>query len=464
MTHRNRKQDQAAAAFIVGSRHDVHVTLLDGHPAALATTAEGRKVRVPGGVPGDDLKVEVVARGRTDIWTRIVEVVSPSPGRVTAPCPVVDRCGGCPWQSVTYDTQLSYKMRQLSELLERREALAGTRIHTPIGMTPPLGYRTKIQMPVAGRAGELKLGFYAPRSHRLVPVADCVVQHPEGERIRKAVLKVLNRHKVEPYNEETANGDLRSVLIRVAAGSGQVAVVLVVRSLDALEWELLASELTAVQGLSSVWANENATRGNAVLGDKTVHLGGSRRMVDQFGELTVLQNPIGFFQTNYQGTQALIQIIRSLIPEEGVETLIDLYAGSGLFAFSLADRVRGDIHLIEMHQGAAAAARATLAELGRERTQVHRGRVGEVLPTLVESGQVFDVVIADPPRAGMTPEALEAVGKMAPNHLLYVSCNQRTMIRDLEALVGFGFELVEVHPVDMFPHTPHLETVSYLHK
>ena len=464
MSHKKRREARAAQApFPIGSVHRVHVKALDRHPAALAATGSGQEMRVPGGVPGDVLDVEVEAIGRSDLWTRIVSIVKPSPSRIEPPCPVLDRCGGCPWQPVRYREQLAWKSRMVREALDR-PGLEGAEIHDVVGVSPPVGYRTKLQMPVGGEPGALRLGFYAPRSHDLVPVADCVVQHPLAEQVRKAVVSILDRHHLAPYDEATRTGLLRTVLVRVAEGTGEVGAVLVVSDLAAFDWALLAAELTAIPDLTGVWVNENAPPssgigGNAVLGEKTVHLSGARRLRDEVAGLAFQRNPMGFFQTNHRATVALIDAMRALMPET-IGTLLDLYAGGGLFTHALCSRAR-DLHLVEAHPDAVAASRATLRDAGRA-AAIHLGRAEDVLPRLAEAGLRPDAVVCDPPRAGMDPAALAALAAMAPKRIVLVSCHLKAFVRDVEAFVERGYALSEVRAIDMFPHTPHVETAGLL--
>lgn len=464
MSRKRKRSREPTDPYAVGSIHTARVDALDGHPAAVGTiTTEGvapRQIRIPGGAPGDQVEVEVVARGRRDVWTRIVEVVRAGPQRVTPPCPVVHRCGACPWQAVRYRDQLAAKGRRLRETLRARPALAEAVIHDPEGISPPVEYRTKVQMPVGGSAGALELGFWAPRSHDFVAAPTCVVQHPAAERVRHRILQVLDSHALAPWDDKNGQGVLRTLLVRVAAGTGEVGAVLVVSDFEAYEWELLAAELTSITELTGVWVNENDTPGNAVLGRRTVHLAGARRLRDRIAGVTFHRNPAGFFQTNHRATERLVAKVNTLLPER-MRALLDLYAGGGLFSVLLAPRA-DHVHLVESHPDAVAAARATLRDAGVEHATIHLGRAETRLPALAAEGQALDAAVVDPPRAGMAPEAAAALCAMAPERVVYVSCSMRSMVRDLERLCASGYRLREVHAVDMFPHTPHVETVSLL--
>jgi 23S rRNA (uracil1939-C5)-methyltransferase len=370
----------------------------------------------------------------------------------------VDICGGCPWQSTRYREQLRAKGEYLRNAIGVHHADAV--IHDPIGISPPVDYRTKIQMPFGGRAGDLKVGFYKPRSHDLAHVGHCPVQHPLAEQIRPQIIELLNGHNIAPYNENTGQGELRTILMRVAEGTGELGVVLVVRSVEAFDWAILASELTAIQGLNGVWLNENDTTGNAVLGSRTVHLSGARRLNDRIAGVDFQRNPMAFFQTNHRATEKLIQVIADMLPSK-MTTLFDLYAGGGLFAAALGQRA-SQVHLVESHPDAVAAARATLRRVGMDDAHIHLGRTEELLPKLNEDGIAADVVIVDPPRSGIGSAAIEAIANCAPQSIVYVSCQVRSFLRDLTDFGERGYRLKEVRAVDMFPHTPHVETVGLL--
>jgi 23S rRNA (uracil1939-C5)-methyltransferase len=247
--------------------------------------------------------------------------------------------------------------------------------------------------------------------------------------------------------------------MRVAAGSGQVGVVLVVRSLDAYDWALMAAELTSIEGLTGVWLNENDTEGNSVLGARTVHLSGSRRLGDKIAGQLIERNPMTFFQTNHRATEKLVAAVGELLPAK-MSDLFDVYAGGGMFSVAVGKRTER-LHLVESHPDAVAAARATL-QAANLPAEIHLGRAENILPSLVEDGAAADAMIIDPPRSGVAPEALAAIIKMAPSRIVYVSCQMRSLLRDLCALSEGGYSLEEVRAVDMFPHTPHIETVSLL--
>lgn len=440
----------------VGTRHEAVVQTLDGEAAPLALLASGKRVRVPGAAPGDTITVEITARSRKGMWGRIRALHQPGEVRVEPPCAIVRRCGTCSWQHISYAEQLVSKGRALRELIQAQPTLAGAVVHDPLGLDSPFGYRTKVQMPVGGVSGDLFLGFWAPRSHKLVRADKCVVQHPLAEMARRQVVLALNAHRVTPYDEAGGDGEVRTVLLRAAPSSGDVGVVLVVTDLSSRDWSAVGAQLAAQPGISGVWANVNAENTNAVLGSQTVHLAGAATLADSISGVPLDRSPTSFFQTNHRGMEALLQVIEEMLPPT-MDQWVDLYAGGGLFTAAFGQRARGRT-LVEANPEAVASARATLMASDME-ANVIEGRVDQHVDDVPMHA---DVVILDPPRSGAGEATLRALATRAPSQLIYVSCRPSALARDLAVLAALGYETAEVRSVDMFPHTPHLEAVARL--
>jgi 23S rRNA (uracil1939-C5)-methyltransferase len=454
MSRRKKKKDIYALDTVL----EVDVLRLDGQAAAIGVGPDGRELRVVGGVPGDHVRVRVTGRGRRDIWTELIRVLRRGNGRVDAPCLILSRCGTCSWQSIRYRDQLLAKGDHLRTAIHAQEGLESVEVTDPENLGRAVGYRTKIQMPAGPSEFGISFGFYAPRSHKWIAAHDCIVQHPLGEEMRHAVAEVLRRHRVMHYTHATENGHVRTILIRVAEGTGQVAVVLVVPSLDCFNWASLVPELESIRGLRGLWLNVNPTDGNAVLGETTVHLAGAKTLMDEIGGVKLQRSPIGFFQTNHRAIEALISKVGGLLPES-IPVFWDLYSGSGLFTAALADRIDSAV-LVESNEAAAEAARKTVANVD-VKADVHCGLVEAVLPELKPT-EPADAAIVDPPRTGLTEGAIAAIVAAAPRLLVYVSCRQKSLLRDLSALRAGGYTVEQVVTVDMFPHTPHLESVTLL--
>ncbi len=424
--------------------------------AALAHDDDGAVVEVIGGVPGDRLDVTIVASGRARVHAELQSVASPSIDRVDAPCPVVATCSGCPWQSVGYDTQLDWKHRFVVEAL-RAYGLEPTCLTPVLPMDPPFRYRTKLQTPISGVAGALRSGLYRRRSHEVVTVDDCLVHDAHGEAARRGVLALLDSHQVTPHDELTGLGELRTLLLRVTGGA-QVAVVLIVADAGRRDWPALGAALLAVPAVVSVSLNVNGERGNRVLGPTTVLLAGRPTLTERVGPVLMELEPTAFFQTSVRGAERLAQVVRSLLPA-GVPLLLDLYAGAGFFAAALADRAER-VLMVERDPAGAAACRALLQRLPCP-AEVIEGDVAQLIAQQARLPAGAAVVL-DPPRAGLADSVAEVLVALAPTRVVLLSCHLESGARDLARLVSEGLRLCSVTPVDLFPHTRHVELVSLL--
>ena len=356
----------------IGQLFDATVLEFDGEAAPRAQLASGHHVRLPGGVPGDRVRLRVVGAGQHSAWGEVIAVLKPSPDRVAAPCPIVDQCGGCPWQATAYSAQLRAKEAWLSHLLR---PFPDVRVDA-CAPSPVLGYRTKVQMPVGGRKGALMLGFWARGSRALVPVEHCVVQDERAERIRAQVVAILDAAGVTPFDEVAGVGELRTILVRLAAGRGEAAVVLVTSG-HPRDYAVIAEAIVRLEGVTTVWLSTHQGSSGAVLGESSVRLAGAEDLRDRIGDVEVVVSPTGFSQTNPFGAAAIISALRELAPP-ALSSLLDLYGGSGLLALAVAPK-GARVTLVESH--ADAVRRAHLRQRRpRLRAARWRRRPGHVPP------------------------------------------------------------------------------------
>ncbi|MBT9559751.1 MAG: 23S rRNA (uracil(1939)-C(5))-methyltransferase RlmD [Myxococcales bacterium] len=441
----------------------VRVTGLDGDAAALAVPLESEPgsapIRVYGGVPGDHAVVTVLSRGRNATWTDLLHVLGTSPDRVPAPCPHARTCGGCPWQAVSRPAQLRAKAARLRALMDGSPNLRML-ADQPFRSSPRiLGFRTKLQMPIGGAPGALTAGFYGPHSKSLVVVDDCVVQHPLGERVRRAVLNHLNQHRVAPWHDEDGTGELRTLLLRVSEYEEHVALVLVVGDASRRDWVALGQELIAeIPGLVSVGQNLNAARQNVVLGPITTPLAGRVLLTERILGVDIDVDTASFFQTSAVGATLLAEAVRDACPP-AFPRFLEVYSGTGLFARTLADRYE-HATLIERSDGGARAAVARFPT-----ARVVQGDADAALRALAhdDTPSAPDLILLDPPRGGLGPTA-DAVAALSPPRVVLVSCSPDAFVRDVDRLASHGYAAVRVEGVDLFPHTPHFEVVTLLQK
>ncbi|WP_374712599.1 23S rRNA (uracil(1939)-C(5))-methyltransferase RlmD [Symbiobacterium terraclitae] len=421
---------------------------------------EGLTIFVPGGAPGDRLLARVAEVKKNYARAALVAVEEPSPDRVAPPCPVVAECGGCQLQHIAYGAQLRLKRQQVVDALERLGKLSGVTVHPTLGMEDPWHYRNKAQFPVGWRSGRVIAGFFAPGTHRIVDIEQCDIQHPLGNRIMAEVKALAGRYGVRIYDERTHTGVLRHVLARVGRGTGEAMAVLVTNGPDFPHGGEIARELMArIPALVSVVQNINPARTNVVLGRESRVLAGRGHITDYIGDLKFNISPVSFFQVNPAQTEVLYGKALEYAGLTGGETVVDLYCGIGTISLFLARQCR-EVIGIEWVEEAVADARENA-----RRNEVHNARfiAGDAaveMPRLAEEGVRADVIVLDPPRKGCDEPVLEAIAAVAPRRVVYVSCNPASLARDLGRLAGMGYRTVEVQPVDMFPHTAHVECVA----
>ncbi|MBX6376979.1 MAG: 23S rRNA (uracil(1939)-C(5))-methyltransferase RlmD [Clostridia bacterium] len=442
---------------------------LEVHVEALAAGGDGvarhggRVVFVRGGVPGDRVRVRVVEEHPRYLRAEVQEILAASPRRVAPPCPVAGRCGGCPWQHVAYAEQLRWKRQIVVDALERIGGLRSAPVAEPVGMAEPWAYRNKAALPFAVAGERLVLGFYARGTHRVVPVDTCAVQHPLVNRVLGAVRGLAAEHRLTAYDEATGTGLLRHLVVRVSFTTDEALACLVINA-PAFpgERDLAAALLAAVPGLAGVVKNVNLSRGNAIFGPHTEALAGRDHVMEVVGGMSFRVSATSFFQVNTLQAERLYDLALAAAAPEPVAAAVDVYCGTGTLACLLARRARR-VWGIESHPAAVADARANARTNGLTGIEFRLGPAEGEVPRLAREGVRADAVILDPPRKGCDAAVLDAVPALAPRRLVYVSCNPATLARDLARLVATGrYRLVSVQPVDLFPHTPHVEVVAAL--
>ena len=386
-------------------------------------------------------------------------------GYRTYTCQIARDCGGCEWLAVPYPIQLRRKQEQVEELLGAMAHEDDAALEPIRGMDEPVRYRHKAATPFAhGPRGRVRCGFYAAGTHRIVPCETCLVEDERARRILNSVARVAERLHIPPYDEDRGVGVLRHAVVRCGWKTEDVLLVLVTRVDELRDPGRLVSELRAAcPEVTSIVQNVNDRRTNAILGRRCRTLFGPGVMHDQLLGCTFEIGPTSFYQTNPEQTEVLYQL--ALEGVAGSARVLDAYCGTGTIGICAAResedaRVTG----VEQVEGAVACARRNAEANGvQDRC---RFVAADATEWMAREGarERFDAVIMDPPRAGSTPEFLAGVAALAPERVAYVSCNVVTQARDLELLRKRGYRLERVTPVDMFPHTRHVESVVTLRR
>lgn len=427
--------------------------------------ADGYVVFVPGGLPGDRLQVRLVqVRSRFGRGT-IEAVLEPSPQRVEAPCPYFGRCGGCRLQHVAYPAQLAFKSKQVADALERLGGLRDVPLRPIIGAEETFGYRNKMEFTVARANGAMVVGLHeTERYDSVLDIERCLLQSDRMNGLLAETRAFFAERGLTVYEQDTGEGLLRFLMLREGKHTGELMTNVVTSAPAVSELAPLAQRLQARDvGTTSVVMNVNPKKASVAVGVEEHLLGGRDHIRENVGGLTFRVSANSFFQTNTRQAERLFDLVVESTGLTGTETVLDLYSGTGAISLLLARRARW-VYGVELAQAAVDDAGANATANGITNCTFVSGEVRFVLPALIAKGVTAEVVVADPPRAGFHPKALHALITLGARRIVYVSCNPTTLARDLGELVRGGYRLEWVQPVDMFPHTPHIEAVAQLER
>ena len=418
---------------------------------------EGLPVFVPGLLPGEETTVRIVKTEKRYAFGRMeAPPDAPSPDRRDPGCPAYPRCGGCSGRHMSYEATLAAKRQQVEDCLRR---IGGIEAEVPpvLGMENPAGYRNKTSLPCAGSADQPVLGFYAPRTHTVIPAASCPNAMPPADRISAAFLSWMRTFHVEPYREESRKGLIRHLVIRVNR-QGE-SMVTVVANGNALPRPDALAEALIPLGTVSLWLNENRAATNVILSDRFHLIYGRETLTDTLCGLRFELSPASFFQVNPVQTEKLYQAAADFAALKPTDLLCDVYCGAGTITLTLARYCREAVG-IEIVPAAVENAKRNAERNGVRNATFHAGRAENLLPRMVADGLRPDVMVVDPPRKGLEPSVIDAIAKAGPARLVYVSCNPATLARDAGLLREKGYQLEKVQPVDMFCWTSGIETVA----
>ncbi|ASA25619.1 23S rRNA (uracil(1939)-C(5))-methyltransferase RlmD [Paenibacillus donghaensis] len=507
---------------------------------------EGFTLFVLGALPGEKVRAKVLKVKKQYGYAKLLEVIEASSDRVTPPCEIYDRCGGCQLQHLSYTAQLAWKRQLVVDNLQRigklqvagapamrragesKQAEAGGQaalggsgaatgrvemndagepadvqvagvdsvnggvadpavvdnsadtqqvqpaaaiadttgilVRPTLGMDEPWRYRNKAQVPIGVANGELIGGFYSRGTHRIIDMDTCLIQHESNDDVVRKVKAIARRLGIMPYDEETGQGLLRHVVAKVAFRTGEMMVVLVTNGDRIPQQEEWISEIRReMPAVTSICQNINTKQTNVIFGDITRTLWGNEVIYDYIGDVKFAISARSFYQVNPPQTEVLYGKTVEYAGLTGKETVIDAYCGIGTISLFLAQHAK-QVYGVEIVPEAIEDARANAQLNGMNNVTFEVGASEDVIPAWKEQGITPDVIVVDPPRKGCDARLLDTILEMKPERVVYVSCNPSTLARDLRVLEDGGYRTVEVQPVDMFPHTVHVECVVSIYR
>lgn len=418
----------------------------------------GMAVFVPGTAIGDIAEIKIVKVLKSYAFGIVQSIVTPSADRIDNDCPVYSKCGGCLLRHISYEAECRTKDGIVRDAFSRIGGLSPA-FDSFIGAENTSRYRNKAQYPLASADGKAVCGFFAPRSHRLVPVEDCLLQPEVFADILRSVLDYINKKKLSVYSESSGTGIIRHIYIRKGSHSGEIMVCIVVRKDISRQLSSLCRALTEqFPDIKSIVMNINPAKTNVILGEQCVTLWGSDTITDIMCGNTVEISPLSFYQVNTVQAERLYAKAAEYAGVQKDHVIADLYCGAGTIGLSMAAEA-GQIVGIEIVPQAVENAKKNALRNNIGNAQFYCGDAGEVFTKLRREGCAPDTIIVDPPRKGCSPDTLTAIAEAAPERIVMISCNPATAARDAKLLTEMGYSADRVCGVDLFPRTGHTECV-----
>ncbi|OJF03395.1 23S rRNA (uracil-5-)-methyltransferase RumA [Weissella confusa] len=414
---------------------------------------------VPNAVPGEEIRVGITKVAGTYAFGRVVKTLKESEDRNKDVDVATLTTGIAPLAHLKYDAQLRFKQNQIQELFKKQHV--DVEVSETLGMENSTGYRNKAQIPTRELRGELTTGFFRRGSHNLMPIEDFYIQDPEIDKAIVVIRDILRKYHIPAYNEFEHTGVIRNIMVRRGYYSHEMMVVLVTRSKKLPGAEMIVEEIReALPEVKSIIQNVNQEKTNVILGEKNNTLWGKNVITDTlFGKKFAI-GPNSFYQVNPQTTETLYQLAADKAGLNGDEEVIDAYSGIGTISLTIADRVKSVLG-VEIVPGAVDDAKRNADINGVTNAKFELGKAEEKMVEWHDAGMRPDVIFVDPPRKGLTPELIDAATGMEPEKFVYISCNPATLARDTVQILENGYHIEgPVQPIDQFPQTTHIESIT----
>lgn len=413
---------------------------------------------VDNALPGEKVKAVVTKVGKSYGFAKSLEILTKSPDRVDDIDNIYARTGIAPLSHLKYSEQLKFKQHQIAVNYQKNGL--DIKVNETLGMTDPLHYRNKAQVPVREVDGKLTTGFYRRHSHELIPMEDFLIQDPKIDAEILRVRDILRKYKVRGFDEENHKGQIRTIMVRRAYYTGQMMIALVSRVRDISHYKDIANEIMASDEVKSLYLNINEKKTNVIFGKEMQLLAGSPYIDDEILGNTYRISPRSFYQVNPTQTQKLYQLAIDKAQLTGNESVVDAYSGIGTIGLSMANKAK-KVTGIEVVEDAVKDAQQNADINNIKNADFVVGKTEDVLNEWSKNNVGVDVLMVDPPRKGLAASLIDSIKNIKPKKMVYVSCNPATLARDLKALSEI-YDISESTPVDMFPMTNHIESVTGL--
>jgi 23S rRNA (uracil1939-C5)-methyltransferase len=415
---------------------------------------------VPYGVPGDQVEIIIEITKRNYSTGRIIDIIKPSSYRVEPPCEYFGSCGGCSFQHIEYNYQLYLKENLLKENLKKIGNIQNELVREIIPSDNIWNYRNKVQLVIKNQKGNVTPGFFRRDSHDLVHINYCPIQHDLSNKFIEKIMPLLSKWTV--YNEHRGSGLLRYIMCKTSFYNKELLCTIVCNEKKIPEKENFLENLKDFTGLAGVVQNFNPSLSNSVIGEENLLLWGRNYIIEEIKDIKFMISSSSFFQVNTGQVEKMYDIISRLISSLNIKQAIDAYCGIGTFSLFLS-RKAGYVFGIEENKEAVNIAKKNMELNNITNIQFLAGQVEDLLYNLGYDKKI-DLIILDPPRKGCEGDILKTIRKLEIEHIVYISCNPATLARDLVILRDLEYEIKLIQPVDMFPHTPHIESICYLQK
>lgn len=421
---------------------------------------DGMAVFVKDAVAGDRVVAHIIKVSKKYCVGVVKEIITPSSERIDYDCDVADKCGGCAFRNMTYSAELEYKRNRVQDAVKRIGHL-DIKVDEIIGADDVNHYRNKAQYPVEIVNGELKAGFYAYKSHRIIPCSDCLLQSEDFEKCLSAFSKWVKKANVTSFDERTGKGLLRHIYLRKGFATNEIMACAVINGNTLPMQDYLVEELTKIDGMKSICVNINTKNTNVILSNKTLTIWGSDTITDELLGKKFVISPNSFYQVNHNQCEKLYSKAMEYADLKGDETVLDMYCGIGTIGLTMSDKMEKLIGIeVVPHAIDNAKINAKINSINNAEficTDAFEGA------KILENRDIKpDVVLLDPPRKGCQKELFDVIERMNPKKIVYVSCDSATLARDLEILDKKNYKAKKLTAVDMFPRTPHIEAVCLI--